>query len=336
MDKLKVCYIYRNRGQGNISIEKVFGCIEEQLNNTIDIIRIEVPEYKVTPLKLIENIKYCHKKAKEINADIYHITGDIHYVALGLPGKNTILTIHDIVLLNYKNSIKRAIFKLLWFKLPLRRCDSVTAISKKTKDDLNKLFPKFSKKVEVIENPLIGNYTYCPKKIHNSNPRILQIGARENKNLIRVTEALNGIQCNLRIIGKLSNEQIESLKMNHINYSNSFDITDDELIKEYEDSDIVIFASTFEGFGLPIIEAQAVGRPVVTSNIEPMTDVAGDGACFVDPFSVDSIKKGIIKVLTDTTYANQIVKNGKNNVERFKPSNIANYYLKLYHEVLKV
>lgn len=334
MDKIKVCYIYRSKDQGNISIEKVFGCIEEELKDKIEISRIEVPEYRITPQKLVKNVLYCREKAKEINADIYHITGDIHYIALALPPKKTILTVHDIVLLQYASKFKRSFFKVFWFNIPIKRCRMITAISTKTADDLYCLFPKEKGKIRVIENPLIGNFNFCPKEKSNNPPRILQVGTRENKNLNRVAEALNGVDCELRIIGKLTEEQRNLLKKNNINYSNVFDISEEQLVQEYEECDVVLFVSTFEGFGLPIIEAQAVGRPVITSNLMPMNDVAGVGAHFVYPYSVREIRSAVENVLDNEQYVHYLVQAGKGNIKRFTPDVIGKKYLRLYQRMI--
>jgi glycosyltransferase involved in cell wall biosynthesis len=99
--------------------------------------------------------------------------------------------------------------------------------------------------------------------------------------------------------------------------------------------DLLVFASTFEGFGLPIVEAQATGRPVVTSNIMSMPEVAGDAACLVDPFNVSSIREGVLKVINDSDYRNALVKAGFENVKRFQPEQIARQYAELYHELVK-
>lgn len=334
MKKSRVCYIYSSEKANKISIEKVFGCIEQSLCDEIKISRIRVPEFRITPLKLIKNIFFCKYNAKKNKSDIYHITGDIQYIAIALPPEKTVLTIHDIVLLTRGNKLKRGFFKFFWFQIPIKRAKKITTISSKTYNDLVSLFPTYKNKIEIVENPLIWNYRFVPRDFVREIPVILQVGTRDNKNLIRVSEALNGFQCHLRIVGKLTEEQIETLRNNNINYSNVSDISETQLINEYENSDIVIFASTFEGFGLPIIEAQAVGRPVITSNISPMNDISGDGACLVDPFSVESIKEGIKKTLADDAYRKSIVNKGHENIYRFEPHHIAEKYKKIYDEII--
>ena len=94
--------------------------------------------------------------------------------------------------------------------------------------------------------------------------------------------------------------------------------------------DLLVFVSTYEGFGLPILEAQATGRPVITSNVLSMPEVAGDSACLVDPFDVSSIRKGILKVINDPAYREKLIKRGFENVKRFQPDKIAEQYADIY------
>jgi glycosyltransferase involved in cell wall biosynthesis len=163
----------------------------------------------------------------------------------------------------------------------------------------------------------------------------LQVGTGEhNKNICRVAEALRGISCELEIIGRVSERQRQVLERNSISYRSYSNLSDAEVIERYRQCDAVLAASTYEGFGMPIIEANAVGRPVVTSNVCAMPEVAGGAACLVDPFDCASIREGVLRILEDPGYRAGLVKEGFENVKRFHPVRIASEYAALYQEVV--
>ena len=73
----------------------------------------------------------------------------------------------------------------------------------------------------------------------------------------------------------------------------------------------------YEGFGIPVLEAQAAGTPVVTSNVSSLPEVAGDGAVYVDPESAESIAAGVWQVLSDPDLRNGIIGKATQNLSRF-------------------
>jgi len=188
-------------------------------------------------------------------------------------------------------------------------------------------------KVRVIHNNVSDEFRPMSRSFDRENPRVLQIGTGWNKNVERVAEALTGIRCRLAIVGELSSAQISTLLCHGIDYENLIGLSREALVAEYAASDLLVFASIYEGFGLPIIEAQAIGRPVVTSNISAMPEVAGDAACFVDPIEVSSIRAGILRVIDDENYRRQLVDAGFHNVERFRTAAVAARYEALYREI---
>ena len=86
---------------------------------------------------------------------------------------------------------------------------------------------------------------------------------------------------------------------------------------------------------MPILEAQTVGRPVVTSGVSSMPEVAGDAACLVDPTDVAAIRAGVQRVIDDTTFRATLVERGFENVKRFGSEAVARQYADLYAEVLR-
>ncbi|MDO5131076.1 MAG: glycosyltransferase [Prevotellaceae bacterium] len=115
-----------------------------------------------------------------------------------------------------------------------------------------------------------------------------------------------------------------------IRYSNVYNLSNDEIIQEYVNCDIVNFPSTYEGFGMPIIEGQAIGRVVVTSNISPMNDISNGSCVIVDPYNIESMKNGYIEAIRKNQY---YVEKGMENVKRFSLSTITKEYLELYRSL---
>jgi glycosyltransferase involved in cell wall biosynthesis len=163
----------------------------------------------------------------------------------------------------------------------------------------------------------------------------LQIGTMPNKNIPGLARAVGGIKCRLRIIGRMTDDQVDVLNENGVDFENAFDLSDDELRNEYQQADIVSFCSLHEGFGLPIIEGQTMGRPVITSDLSPMIETSGRAAYLADPADPESIREGIRKIIDDEAYRNTLVEKGFENSKRYDAAAIAKQYEDLYNEILE-
>lgn len=264
--------------------------------------------------------------------EINIVFGDIHYVCLLLPKRSTILTILDCGFLYQKPGIKRWLEELLWVRLPVSRVKLVTTISEHTKGDILKVTRCAPSKVTVIPVAIDSRYLHSPKPFNKERPVLLQLGQASNKNLERIIEAVRGLSIELAIIGRLSPQNSARLQKYRVSFRNRVNLSADEMVEEYKRCDILLFPSIFEGFGMPIVEAQAVGRAVLTSNTTSMPWVAGDGACLVDPHSTSSIRSGILKIIDDDVYREILVKNGLENCKRFNPDLISKAYLSVFEE----
>ena len=112
-------------------------------------------------------------------------------------------------------------------------------------------------------------------------------------------------------------------------------LTDEELVAAYRRCDMVVFASLYEGFGMPILEAQAMGRPVITSNVGAMKEAAGDGALLVDPYSVEEIRAAILRIKREPTLREDLIAKGLRNAEKFRGAAIAERYAGLYRGLVQ-
>lgn len=334
---MKIIYIFRHQSNER-SIERVFEPIIQCMKNQGHFVKKDFAKScKFWPLSMLYNMVRYAVYSYLRKDNIFHITGDIQYVSCFMNPSNTIMTIHDCVSLHNENTpiwLKRLVYKL-WYEIPLKRLKTITCISNATYQDIISFFPWAKDKLIVIPNPISSDFKLIPKDFNKIQPQILHIGTRSNKNLERVIQALDGINCKLIIIGILSEEQKCLLKKHKINYENRFHISDEEIITEYIKADIISFPSVFEGFGMPIIEGQTIGRPVLTSDLEPMRSVAGKGALLVDPYSIDSIHQGFTKLIEDIDYYDSINENGQLNAQNYNINKILSSYLDIYNNRLK-
>lgn len=326
---MKILYIYRNPLMG-FSIEKVFKPIEEWMKTRMEVDSIYLPAFNYSPIGLWKNIRMTLQTVRQKKYDIIHITGGDNYLLPFLRNKIVLVTVHDLGFYTNHKKTMRAKWSYLTRVLPLKMATKATFISTKSLCEAKELINLREDQYVIIPNTVNLNFAYKEKKINIDNPVILHIGTGPNKNLLRTIDALKNIQCHLRIVGRLEEKEYIKLSSSNISYSNVYNLTDEEMLEEYVKCDIVNFPSYYEGFGMPIIEGQKIGRVVVTSNIPPMNEVAGDGAVLVDPFDVKSIHNGYMKAMESPEL---YIRKGIKNVERFDIDYIANKYLALYQDV---
>jgi glycosyltransferase involved in cell wall biosynthesis len=102
----------------------------------------------------------------------------------------------------------------------------------------------------------------------------------------------------------------------------------------YQMAEVMVYPSRFEGFGLPVAEAQASGCPVITSNISSMPEAGGDAAMYINPEKHEEIGKALKTLLTDQAFRKTLITKGKVNAQRFTPETFANQFKILYNNLL--
>jgi glycosyltransferase involved in cell wall biosynthesis len=328
--RARVVLFHRKPTRHVFSIEQVFDLVRRRLPERFDPV-VSVSSWPSTGL--IPRLRSM-LEARRRQGDVNHVVGDVHFLALTLDPARTVVTIHDCEFMERAGRVKRWIYLWLWLRLPVRRSRIVVVPTGAVREDLERYVRFDPKKLRVIADPVAPIFSPTPRPFRQEQPVILQVGTRRNKNLERVAEALEGTPCRLVVLGPLSDEQCRLLARCRVQYETLVDLTEEEVAGCYRDCDLVVFASTKEGFGLPIVEAQASGRPVVAGNRPPLPDVAGGAACLVDPFDVASIRGGILRVIEDAAFRDGLVREGLKNVARFDPTTIAEAYAAVYDEIL--
>lgn len=332
MKKIKVMHFMRKSRLGfNFSIEQIFFGLRQLLKDKVEFAVLYCGKYNDGYFSKIYNIIEAAFRQK--NNAIAHITGETHFLNLLMSKRNVLLTIHDCRFMQRKSGIQKKIVGWLYLKAPVKKAAYITTVSAATKQDVINYTGCDAEKITVI--PVYVNNIFKPvtKSFNASCPVILQVGAGENKNLDRLVEAIKGLSCKLVIVGEPGHLILKKLAAYSILHSIKKKLSAENLYTEYINCDIVSFVSTFEGFGMPIVEANCVERVVITSNISSMPEVAGDAACLVDPFDIENIRNGFLKIITDNNYREQIIANGRRNRERFNEKVIANAYYDLYKKI---
>jgi glycosyltransferase involved in cell wall biosynthesis len=168
----------------------------------------------------------------------------------------------------------------------------VIAVSEFTKRELISLFEVPEAKIRVVPNGVEDVFT--PAGSRTEGEYVLAVGTLEpRKNLARVAQAVDG---ELRVVGVRGWGGVDP----PANVTWLGDVSDEELAALYRGARCLVYASLYEGFGIPVAEALACGCPIVTSRGSAMAEIAGDEATYVDPMSVASIREGIARATAPT------------------------------------
>lgn len=316
---MQVTYFFRKPQPQYHSIERVFNLV---IKNLPDNIQPTVYKLKNGEKGIWSRMKALWEVRKN-KGKINHITGDISYVAPALPKKVLVVTFHDLESLQRSSGLATKLLKLFWVIIPARRASLITVISNHTKEQVMKWAGVSEEKITVIPNPLPEGFEFDDKMEIAPKPVIMTVGTKPNKNLEGIINALEGLDCKLLMIGKLKEEQKALLNEKQLEYENLTGVTDQQIIEAYKRCDLLCFPSFFEGFGMPIIEAQATGRPVITSHYGAMKEVAGDGALLVDPEKSEDIRMAVDQILKDGDLRKRLIDAGRQNAEKFKPVTVA-------------
>lgn len=265
--------------------------------------------------------------------DINHITGDVNFLGLLMCKARTVLTIHDSASMARLTGLRRWLYGMIWLRLPVWRAGLITVISETTLQETLSFVNAESSKFAIIPNCLTVGIENTPRAWPQTRPRFLVVGTKPNKNLHRIINALQGIPCLLVVVGRLTDAHLQLIASAGLELENHINLDDSAIVRQYQNADVVLFVPTYEGFGLPILEAQAAGKPLITSKRSPMQEVAGDGSCLVDPDNIDEIRKAVQQVMQDSSYRAALIESGTRNVQKYSPKVIAERYAATYQEI---
>lgn len=316
-----------------------YKCLE--FNNSKENIfrkELNIPESKIINKKYLffKLQRYLNPIVNESEKIIFHSS---YYRTCSNPHAVNITTVHDFTYEYYSKGIRKYIH--CWQKhKAIRNSQYIICISNNTKKDLLHFLPDISPdKIRVIYNGVSDDYCVLPN-IHEEylpcekEKYLVYVGARYwYKNFELSIELARQTKLNLVIVGnELTKKETEILN-NKLNGRYKFlgRISNKTLNLVYNGAFALIYPSLYEGFGIPIVEAQKAGCPVIAINSSSIPEVIGNVQTLVSRSSIEEATK-IVNSLRETNFRNEIINEGINNSKRFTWDKMYTELSQLYNE----
>ncbi len=270
---------------------------------------------------------------RQIRADIVH--GPLLVAPLLAPCP-AVVTIHDLSFIRFPDLFQPAkrLYLTVMTRLSAQHARRLIAVSAHTAAESVRLLNIPRERIDVIYHGVDPAFRPLPdgevaafrQRLGLPKHFVLCVGTLEpRKNHTRLAEAFARIrdgQVKLVIVGGkgwLYDELLARVETLGLSSDVIFPgyITNEELPLWYNAAAVFAYPSLYEGFGMPVTEAQACGTPVLTSNVSSLPEAAGDAALMVDPFNVEAIAAGLNQLLTDEQLRQELRKRGLAHAGRF-------------------
>jgi glycosyltransferase involved in cell wall biosynthesis len=287
---------------------------------------------------------------RRIGADLVH--GPVFVGPLLAPCP-VVVTIHDLSFIRFPDLFRPAnrLYLTVLTRLSARRARRLIAVSTHAAAESTRLLGVPSDRIDVVYHGVDPVFRPLPAaEIADFRQRrglpkrfVLFVGTLEpRKNLVRLVEAFARVRDGqVRLVlaggrGWLTDELFATVEVLGLGEEVVFPgyVVNDELPLWYNAATVLAYPSVYEGFGLPVLEAQACGTPVLTSNTSSLPEAAGDAALMVDAYDVDALAAGLNRLLTDEPLWHQLRERGLAHAEQFSWPRTAQETVCVYRRAL--
>lgn len=251
---------------------------------------------------------------------------------------NNYVAVHDITWVRYPETFSKAFCIVYNFLIPrlCKRAKKLITVSEFSKREISSCYNIPKEKFTVIYNAVGEMFHPIEDKIlRNENYFLVVSSVKVNKNFLSVLKAFEIVlrtnpNIRLYIVGDCNDKNFQTINIDRYKNNPSIKflgrVSDHELVKYYSNAQGFVFPSLYEGFGIPVLEAQACGCPVLASDIPSLREVLNDSALFCNPLEIDDIAFKMKQLLPEQ---NMLVQNGYRNVKRFSWDKSADQCLKM-------
>lgn len=274
----------------------------------------------------------------------------------------TLVTLHDVMWLQSSKNIAlhplRRLFAGFYYKTYVpdsaRRADHIIAVSRATRDALFQFVPEAKGKTSVIHNGTDPYFQPLEERealgltrdiVHETNSFVLVVGnGSPHKNHVRALKAYMqafGGRSDMRMVLV---RRFERWDREMTSLLSRPDVREKVIVLPYISKEVLralycrarifFFPSWVEGFGLPILEAMACKTPVLAANVSAPAEVAGDAALLADPFSVDALSAGLVRLDSDQGLRDDFIAKGLDRIGHFSWTEAAKQTLEVYRDLV--
>lgn len=303
------------------------------------------------------------KQVLASQTDVYHIIDHSDgYLVTDLRKTQipVVVTCHDIINLIhpelFQDQARFPSLSMTMWKLSLksmRKANRIVTVSSCTAQDVVNCLSLPANKIKVVPNgvdaifqPLesttrkkLREVTGCPEEVFC----LLNVGSNNpRKNIITILRSLLSLRNQrfpihfCKVGDDFTEEQKKFITQHQLEPNVTYLGKPDKaaLVNIYNAVDLLVAPSTYEGFGITILEAMACGLPVVTSNTTSLPEVAGDAAILVDPLDVVKICKVVRRIYTDQKARQILINKGLERSKQFSWESTAEQIAQVYESVL--
>ena len=303
---------------------------------------------------------YLRKKASQ--SDIVHICDHSNSMYLKCAeAKPAFITCHDLLAINSARGMYPGVNigltgKVLqrWIAANLSSAEHVICVSTKTQEDLERLAPGIRSRTAVIHHRL--NWNYAPASLDaiaeakrmsgvaSDGQYLLHVGGNQwYKNRLGAMQIFAALQKDARFKNMklvMAGKRWTPVMRQYCEAAGLADriierveLSNEELRALYSGAVALLFPSREEGFGWPVLEAQACGCPVITNNRAPMTEIAGDAALFIE---AENPERAAQSIAEQSSGLPSLREAGFRNLKRFETRSMIERYLEFYDQVTRV
>ncbi|MBM72407.1 MAG: hypothetical protein CL847_06455 [Crocinitomicaceae bacterium] len=291
------------------------------------------------------------KKKLESTIDLYHGLSNELPFGIQLTGVKSIVTIHDLIFIRYPELYKRIDRQIymIKFQKACRSADMIIAVSEQTKSDIIEFFGMPKEKIKVVYQscaPVFQNRSRSKlnpdiSKYNLPDDYLLYVGSvEERKNLINIIKAVHRMpKENLIVVGngkaymkRCRDYVLDNGLGTRVKFHSN--VPTDDLAEFYYGAKTFIYPSTFEGFGIPILEALFCKTPVITSRGGCFLESGGPYSIYIDPHDPSEIVDAVHRLNSDEILRDNMINEGFKYAQKFTDQNVASNLIRVYQSVL--